>query len=100
MNARRALTPTLNPTGIGSALAALYAAGVAIWNATHHHGVIDPQVIIAAVTAAGFLYTRFKVTPVADPVDAAGRPLVPQPTIPASLTTTSGAVTIEPPGAK
>ena len=46
-----------------------------IWNATHHHAVIDPQVIIAAVGAAAFLYARFKVTPVADPKDGNGAPL-------------------------
>jgi hypothetical protein len=47
-----------------------------ILNATHHHGVIDPQVIIAALGAAAFLYARFKVTPVADPKDGNGQPLV------------------------
>jgi hypothetical protein len=46
------------------------------WNATHHHGVIDPQVIVAALGAAAFLYARFKVTPVADPKDGNGQPLV------------------------
>jgi hypothetical protein len=78
---KRALTPSLNPTGLGSAAAAVYAAVVMIWNATHHQGVIDPQVVIAAVAAAAFLYSRFKVTPVADPKDGNGQPLaaVPQP---------------------
>jgi hypothetical protein len=47
-----------------------------IWNATHHHAVIDPQVIVAALGAAAFLYARFKVTPVADPKDGNGQPLV------------------------
>ena len=47
-----------------------------IWNATHHHAVIDPQVIIAALGAAAFLYSRTKVTPVADPKDGNGQPLV------------------------
>jgi hypothetical protein len=46
-----------------------------IWNATHHHAVIDPQVIVAALGAAAFLYARFKVTPVADPKDGNGQPL-------------------------
>jgi hypothetical protein len=76
---KRALTPTLNPTGLGSAAAAIYAAVVMIWNATHHHAVIDPQVIVAAIGAAAFLYTRFKVTPVADPKDGNGAPLKAQP---------------------
>lgn len=73
---KRALTPSLNPTGLGSAAAALYAAVVMVWNATHHQGVIDPQVIVAALGAAAFLYARFKVTPVADPKDGNGVPLV------------------------
>lgn len=72
---KRALTPGLNPTGLGSAAAAVYAAAVMIWNATHHQGVIDPQVIVAALTAAAFLYSRFKVTPTADPKDGNGQPL-------------------------
>lgn len=57
-----------------------------IWNATHHHGVIDPQVIIAAIGAAAFLYARFKVTPVADPRDGNGQPLVAAAAIPAQKT--------------
>ena len=73
---KRALSPVLNPTGIGAAIAAIYAAVVMIWNASHHHGVLDPQVIVAALGAAAFLYTRFKVTPVADPKDGDGHRLV------------------------
>ena len=72
---KRALTPVTNPTGLGSAAAAIYAAVVMAWNATHHHGVIDPQVIVAAIAAAAFLYSRMKVTPVADPKDGNGQPL-------------------------
>jgi len=79
---KRSLTPATNPTGIGSSLAALYGLAVGIWNATHHHAVIDPQVIVAALTAAAFLYARFKVTPVADPKDANGVPLVTVPPAP------------------
>jgi hypothetical protein len=88
---RRALSPSLNPTGLGAAIAALYAAVVMIWNATHSHGVIDPQVVIAAVAAAAFLYTRFKVTPVADPRDSDGKPLTPPPAVQPSN------VTVQPP---
>lgn len=69
------LTPALNPTGLASAIAAIYAAVVMVWNATHHQGVIDPQVIVAAIGAAAFLYARFRVTPVADPRDGNGQPL-------------------------
>ena len=75
----RALSPNTNVTGIYAAIAAIYAAVVMIIHFAHHDGIIDPQVIVSAVTAAAFLYTRFKVTPVADPKDGAGRPLVPAP---------------------
>ena len=73
---KRALAPSLNPTGLGSAAAAVYAGIVMILNAVNHHAVIDPQVIVAALGAAAFLYARFKVTPVADPKDGNGQPLV------------------------
>lgn len=76
---KRALSVSTNPTGIGAAIAAIYAAVVMIWHAAHHMGVIDPQVIIAGASAAAFLYTRFRVTPLADPRDAVGRPLLPAP---------------------
>lgn len=72
---KRALSPSLNPTGIGSAVAAVYAGVAMVWNATHHQAVIDPQVIVSALGAAAFLYSRLKVTPVADPRDGNGTPL-------------------------
>lgn len=83
---KRALTPATNPAGLGSAAAAIYAAVVMVWNATHHQGVIDPQVIVAAIGAAAFLYARFKVTPVADPKDGNGQPLVATLPVPAQKT--------------
>jgi hypothetical protein len=79
MAVKRALSPATNATGLGSAAAAIYAAVVMIWNVSHHQAAIDPQVVIAAIGAAAFLYTRFKVTPVADPRDGNGQPLVPAP---------------------
>jgi hypothetical protein len=63
-----------------------------ILNATHHHGVIDPQVIVAALGAAAFLYARFKVTPVADPKDGNGQPLVAAPSPPVITVNATGAV--------
>ena len=74
---KRMLSVSTNPTGLASAVAALYAAGIMIYHAAHHAGVIDPQVIVAALAAAAFLYTRFLVTPVADPKDGNGAPLAP-----------------------
>ena len=73
---KRALSPATNATGLASAAAAIYAAVVMVWNSTHHQGVIDPQVVIAALAAAAFLYSRMKVTPIADPKDGNGTPLV------------------------
>ncbi len=90
---KRALAPATNPTGIGSSAAAIYAAVVMILNAAHHHAVIDPQVVIAALAAAAFLYSRMKVTPVADPKDGNGQPLVAAHTAPPQKTL------IQPPGA-
>jgi hypothetical protein len=99
---KRALTPATNPTGLGSAAAAIYAAAVMVWNATHHHGVIDPQVVIAAIAAAAFLYSRMKVTPTADPKDGNGQPLVTAATAAALFSTPpyrtgTGNVTVVPP---
>jgi hypothetical protein len=74
---KRALSPLTNPAGLTAAGMALYAAALMIASALHHHGVISVPVIVAAVSAVAALWTRQKVTPVADPVDGAGRPLVP-----------------------
>src|SRR5262245_11073138 len=72
---KRVLTPSLNPSGLGAAAAAIYAAVIMVWHAAHHQGVIDPQVLAAGAGAAWLIYTRFKVTPVADPRDHNGNPL-------------------------
>jgi hypothetical protein len=74
---KRLVSPVTNPAGLGAAIAAIYAAVIMIWHAAHHQGVIDPQVLVAALGAAAFLYARFKVTPVADPRDGNGQPLIP-----------------------
>lgn len=73
----RLLSPATNPAGLTAAGMALYAAAVMITAALHHHGVVSVPVIVAAVSAVAALYTRQKVTPVADPKDGAGRPLAP-----------------------
>jgi hypothetical protein len=62
-----------------AAAGAVYAAAAMIYNADHHDGVLSVPVILAAFTAVGALLTRQVVTPVADPVDGAGRTLVPRP---------------------
>jgi hypothetical protein len=74
----RTLNPALNPTGFMAAAGAVYAAVVAIYNAANHHGALPAPVILAAVAAISALLARQRVTPVADPVDGAGRALVPR----------------------
>ena len=76
---KRILSPVTNSAGLSAAALAVYAAIVMIVNATHHHGVIDVPVIVAALAAVSALYTRQKVTPVADPRDGNRQPLVPAP---------------------
>lgn len=87
---RRLLSMSTNPTGIAASVSAIWAAAVMIWNATNHHGVISTQVIVAALSAAAFLYTRFKVTPTADPKDGAGNPLIVPPAFTIPYATTTG----------
>lgn len=78
----RWLSLPTDPTGYLAALGAVYAAAVMIYNALNHHGVIDTNVIIAAIGAVGALLTRNSVTPLADPRNALGEPLVAAPPAP------------------
>ncbi len=94
---KRALAPSTNATGLGAAAAAIYAAVVMVWHAAHHAGVIDPQVLVAAIGAAAFVYARFRVTPVSDPRDGNGQPLVTANVILPSSGTATGVTTITPP---
>ena len=73
---KRILSPSLNPTGLGASVAAVYAAVIMVWHVAHHTGVIDPQVLIGGAAAIWLFYTRFVVTPVADPKDGDGHLLV------------------------
>lgn len=73
----RLVNPVTNPAGYLAAAGAVYAAAVMIYNAMHHHGVIDTAVIVAAIGAVGALFTRTLVTPVKDPKDGNGQPLLP-----------------------
>ena len=78
----RPLHPALNAPGYMAAAGAVFAAATMIYNAYNHHGVIDVQVIVAAIAAIASLLTRQVVTPVADPKDGNGNPLVPLPLAP------------------
>jgi hypothetical protein len=94
----RLLSPSTNATGLSSAALAIYAAVVMISNAVNHHGVIDPQVVIAALAAGAFLYSRMRVTPIADPKDGNGQPLQPAPPLPViSLPPSTPAQEVPPP---
>ena len=75
----RLLSPLTNPNGYLAAAGAVFAASVMIVNALHHHGIIDPPVIVGALAAVGALFARQQVTPVKDPRDGNGQPLVPKP---------------------
>lgn len=75
----RMLSPLTNPNGYLAAAAAVFAAAVMIMNAVNHHGIIDPPVIVGALAAVGALFARQQVTPVKDPRDGNGQPLVPKP---------------------
>lgn len=94
----RALNVSTNPAGLLAAAGVIYAAAVMIVNAVNHHGVIDTNVIVAAVGAVAALFTRQAVTPVADPKNGAGVPLVPVTTVtaPGAYGTTSAQVAITP----
>lgn len=90
---KRLVHPALNPAGLMAAAGTAYAATVMILNAYHHKGVIDPQVIVAAAGAVAALLTRQVVTPVADPRDGNGEPLLrasaaPSLVLPAQVTLT------------
>lgn len=74
---KRLLSPATNSPGLLSAAAAIYAAVIMVINVRAHHAAVDPKVIVAALSAAGYLVTRFYVTPTADPKDGAGRALLP-----------------------
>jgi hypothetical protein len=98
----RALNVNTNPAGLLAAAGVVYAAVIMVYNAINHHGVIDTNVIVAAVGAIAALLTRQVVTPVTDPKNGAGVPLVPAGSLtslaPGQYTqTASGAVIPEPP---
>lgn len=101
----RALSLSTNPAGLMAAAGAVFAAAVMITNAVNGHGVIDSTVVVSAIAAVAALFTRQVVTPVADPKDPVGRPLVPVAppvvTIPGTAAVTTTAVqppvTVTPP---
>lgn len=68
----------LEPAAVGAVLAAVYAAAISIYRAATGKGVLEPDLLVAAVTAVWGLYTRMQVTPVAKPRDEHGDYLTPR----------------------
>jgi hypothetical protein len=82
---RRLLIPSLNPAGLMAIAGAVYALAVAVYNVTHSHQAINPQVIVAAIGAFLSALARQVVTPTADPRNGANQPLVPSAVPPALM---------------
>jgi hypothetical protein len=80
----RFASPLTNPNGYLAAAGAVLAAVIMIDNAAHGHGVIDATVIVSAVGAVAALASRQYVTPVKDPRDGNGNPLVAAKPVPAA----------------
>lgn len=66
---------SLEPARVATVAGLVYAAGAMLYRAYDHQGVLQPDVLVAAVTAVWGLWTRAKVTPLAKPQDAKGRAL-------------------------
>ena len=69
----------LEPAAVGATLAIVYAAVAMAVRAYKGDGVFDWDLAVAAATAVWGVYTRAKVTPVANPRDKSGAPLTPAP---------------------
>lgn len=65
------------PAGLGALLAAVTALMLMVYNVATGQGVFDEAVLTAGVAALVQLYTRYLVTPLADPKDSDGTPLTP-----------------------
>jgi hypothetical protein len=72
----RLLSVNTNATGYITAAGAVYAAADMIYNVVSHHAVFNASVAVAGVAALMVFFARQTVTPVADPKDLSGHPLV------------------------
>lgn len=69
---------SLEPARVATVVGLVYAAAAMLYRAeVAHTAVLQPDVLVAAVTAVWGLWTRGKVTPLASPKDAQGRALRP-----------------------
>lgn len=73
---KRLITPSLNMPGLIAAALAIYAVIQGAYNSAHGSTVLTSSVIVAAISAALSAYARTQVTPVADPRDGNGTPLL------------------------
>jgi hypothetical protein len=70
----------LEPAAVGSAALTVYVAAAMLYRALVTHDTpLDTDVLVAAGAALYSLWTRLKVTPLADPKAKSGTPLVPAP---------------------
>lgn len=73
---KRLLSPSTNMAGLSAAAGAIYAATLMIYHVVNHQAAFSVPVAIAGISAAAALLTRQAVTPIADPKDGNGVPLV------------------------
>lgn len=76
---KRLLSPSTNMAGLSAAAGAIYAATLMIYHVVNHQAAFSVPVAIAAIAAAASLLTRQSVTPVADPRDGNGAPMITAP---------------------
>ena len=90
MDIPRFVSPLTNPNAYIAAAGAIVAVVTMTENIVHNHGPFDATVIVSAIGAVGALAARQLVTPVLDPKDASGTPLVPVPQPPAPAPPAAG----------
>lgn len=67
---------SLEPAAVGSAFLTVYVAAAMLYRAyVSHDGVLDMDVLVAGVGALYGLYTRVRVTPLAQPRTKEGHPM-------------------------
>ena len=84
---KRLLAPSTNMAGLSAAAATIYAAVLMIYHVVNHQAAFSVPVAVAGVAAALALLTRQSVTPIADPLDGNGNPLITAPAPPATTAT-------------
>jgi hypothetical protein len=76
---KRLLSPSTNMAGLSATAGAVYAAALMILHVVQHQAAFSVPVAVAGIAAAAALLTRQAVTPIADPKDGNGAPLITAP---------------------